>query len=70
MPDQEMSRLPPVERYHRDPLFHALVSTLRQELRRGNFTPTELREAVILAATIHESETLRHYILPEQGREG
>ena len=47
------------ERYREDPVFHAIVDMLRQELRRSEFTPTELREAVILAATIHESETVR-----------
>ncbi len=47
------------ERYMSDPTFHAIVDMLRQELRRSQFTPTELREAVILAATIHESETVQ-----------
>ena len=47
------------ERYQSDPMFHAIVDMLLQELQRSQFTPTELREAVILAATIHESQTVR-----------
>lgn len=47
------------ERYREDPVFHAIVDMLRREMQRGDFTPTELREAVILAATIHEPETVR-----------
>ncbi len=41
------------ERYREDPVFHAIVDMLRRELRRSEFTPTELREAVILAASDH-----------------
>lgn len=57
------NRLSVEERYLRDPVFHALVSTLRAALQGGNFTPTELREAAILAASIHESETIRPLIM-------
>lgn len=51
--------LTPEERYQRDPIFHALVECLLAELIRADFTPTELREAVILAATIHELRIAR-----------
>ncbi len=47
------------ERYREDPVFHAIVDMLLRELRRSQFTPTELREAVMLAAIIHESETVQ-----------
>ena len=53
----------PQERYMQDPVFHALVQTLRSELAKGAWTPTELREAVMLAATAHEAETVRPMIL-------
>ena len=61
--DPTNNRLTPEERYLRDPVFHALVSQLRAALRGGTWTPTELREAAILAAAIHESETIRPLIL-------
>ena len=51
------------ERYQRDPLFHAMVNLLRGELAKGEFTPTELREAVILAATMHDAENVRPIML-------
>jgi len=43
----------PRERYHIDPEFHALVDTFYQSIDRCQFTPTELREAVILASIMH-----------------
>lgn len=53
------ARLSPETRYLRDPEFHALVHLLLQALERCDYTPTELREAVILAATIHEQHRVR-----------
>lgn len=41
--------LPIDERYHNDPVFHRLVDTLGYLLEQGNTTPTELREALMLA---------------------
>jgi hypothetical protein len=44
----------PEERYVRDPQFHALVSCLEAFIHKAQFSPSELREAVILAATRYE----------------
>lgn len=52
--DIENNRLPVRDRYRRDPWFRTIVDTLLALLRRGEYTPTELREALILALTIHE----------------
>ena len=61
-------RMPAYERYRRDPMFNALVRLLLAELGKANFTPTELREAVIVAATIHEENTVRsNYLHPPSG---
>lgn len=49
----------PGERYQRDPVFRALVDTMRSQLRACQVTPSELREAVILAAQMHEAENVR-----------
>lgn len=49
----------PEERYRRDPAFHHLVDVLFQQIMVSNFTPTELREAVMLAAIKYEQETTR-----------
>jgi hypothetical protein len=47
------------ERYQNDPEFHSLVDLLYKFVANGHFTPTELREAVILAATKYEMTHLR-----------
>lgn len=49
----------PTERYLKDPTFHNLVETLRAQIHLANYTPTELREAVILAATLEETYRTR-----------
>lgn len=51
--EDDPNRLPARERYGRDVHFRALVDMMRMHLHAANYTPTELREAVILAATIH-----------------
>jgi hypothetical protein len=53
--DKPLNRLSPEDRYLRDPWFHNLVDLIRvQLLGGGQFTPTEVREAAILACTMHE----------------
>ena len=42
------------ERYHEDPAFQSLVDLMQVELERGQFTPTEVREAAMLAQILHE----------------
>lgn len=59
------ARLTPGERYQRDATFHWLVDTMRSALEAAEYTPTELREAVILAATIHEQTAVRSILLDE-----
>jgi hypothetical protein len=44
------------DRYRHDGVFNRVVDQLRALLRMYQITPSELREAVILAATMHESE--------------
>lgn len=47
------------ERYMMDPLFHALVNALRHRLEFAEFTPTEIREAAMLAQIMYEEENPR-----------
>lgn len=49
-PQVELNRLPASERYLRDPAFRNLVAVLEALIYKAEYTPTELREAVILAA--------------------
>jgi hypothetical protein len=44
----------PDERYHRDVQFKQLVDIMINAIRQAQFTPTELREAAILAAIKYE----------------
>jgi hypothetical protein len=46
----ETNRLSPAERYCRDIQFAHLVDMIEAMIERADYTPTELREAVILAA--------------------
>jgi hypothetical protein len=43
----------PEERYRRDVEFKLLVDILYAQIVTARYTPTELREAAILAATMH-----------------
>lgn len=50
-----MSRLMSAEeRYHRDPLFHELVESLYAAIDNLQLTPTEIREAAMLAMLKYE----------------
>jgi|LGOV01.1.fsa_nt_gb hypothetical protein len=41
-------------RYRTDSMFHMLVDTIESQIYNGYYTPSELREAVILASTHYE----------------
>lgn len=51
----------PAERYLRDPRFAAIVNMCLAQLGQCEMTGTELREAVILAAQMHESTRVRRW---------
>lgn len=53
--NKENKMLTPQERYYRDPEFKRLVDVMVSMIHKANFTPTELREAAILAAIIYET---------------
>jgi hypothetical protein len=49
----------PDERYQRDPMFRHLVDQLHHQIREARYTPTEIREAAMLAQIHYEQTTLR-----------
>lgn len=49
----------PEGRYSRDPVFRQLVDTLHHFIREAKYTPTELREAALLACIHYESYRVR-----------
>lgn len=49
----------PKEKYMNDPEYHHLVLTLESMIERAQFTPSELREACILASINYEMRHVR-----------
>jgi hypothetical protein len=47
------------KRYESDAHFHTLVDTLRAVIDRAEFTPTEIREAAMLAQIMYEETHVR-----------
>ena len=56
-------------RYERDPQFHHIVDMLESLLHQAHFTPSELREAVLLAAIHYEAKQIRpmYKAMPDGG---
>jgi hypothetical protein len=50
------------ERYEHDPAFRSLVDIIRAEIERGQYTPTEIREAAMLAQVIYEDTHIRNTV--------
>lgn len=50
-------------RYQNDPVFRRIVDMLRVSLLDHHFTSTELREAAILAASMHDSQTIKPLVI-------
>ena len=51
----------PKEKYLNDPEYHHLVSTLEHLIESARFTPSELREACVLASINYEMRHVRSY---------
>lgn len=57
------------ERYHNDPVFHRLVDYMRCIIEDAQVTPTEVREAAMLAQIMYEEVHIRtHLILDHETR--
>jgi hypothetical protein len=57
-------RWTPQERYLHDPMFKNLVDMLEAAIHRADYTPSELREAAVLAAIHYESMRVRRQFIP------
>jgi hypothetical protein len=51
----------PEEKYRNDPEYHSLVQLLESFIERAAFTPSELREASILACINYEMRHIREH---------
>jgi len=63
MDNKERALMSPEERYQCDPWFHKLVDTLTHFIIAAKFTPSELREAAILAAIHYEYFTTKRSMI-------
>ena len=52
-------RLLPTDRYRDDAAFRTMVDQLRACIDRAEFTPSEIREAAMLAQILYEETRLR-----------
>lgn len=53
----------PEARYQRESAFRALVDTLHALISRADYSPSEIREASMLACIHHEMITPRHRVV-------
>lgn len=57
----------PKEKYYSDPHYHQLVDVMVSMIVQAKYTPSEMREAAILASIIYEERcSPRSIILPEE----
>ena len=54
----------PQEKYENDAQYHTLVDLIYSWIENCQYTPSEVREAAMLAAIIHEQNTVRFLPIP------
>ena len=59
--DDALYRDSPRARYRRDSDFHSLVDMMRAMIHRAQFSPSELREAALLASCMYEETRVHVY---------
>jgi hypothetical protein len=55
----------PRDRYRSDANFKGLVDTMTAYIHQCYFTPSEMRDAAVLASIIYEETTVRKIIVPK-----
>jgi hypothetical protein len=59
----------PREKYMNDPEYHQLVTMLENFIEKAQFTPSELREAAMLASINYEMRHVRQYTIDPRTEE-
>ncbi len=59
----------PREKYMNDPEYHELVNVLENFIERAQFTPSELREAAVLASINYEMRHIRSQTIDPRAAE-
>ena len=57
----------PADRYMRDPAFKVLVDSMVAAIQQCQYSPSEMREAALLASIRYESITLRTIYIDTAG---
>jgi len=55
----------PREKYQNDPLYKQMVDCLTAMIHNCQFTPSEMRESVILACIVYEEQQIRRIVFPQ-----
>jgi len=59
----------PRERYENDNHYRALVDTMEVHIHAAQFTPSEMREAALLASIHYEMTHVKSYLVPPRVEE-
>ncbi len=59
----------PTDRYRTDMSFRTLVDIMLHHIREAKYTPSEIREAAMLAQIMYEETILRPFMIERIGRE-
>ena len=55
----------PKERFHRDASFRSLVEVMVAQIDQCHYTPSEMREAALLACIMYENTHIRYLQIPD-----
>jgi len=55
----------PKDKYNNDPMYQTLVDTMVAHMHQCYYTPSEMREAAILASILYEEQKIRGMEVPE-----
>ena len=64
--DIEFYKMPAEERYFHEVMFHQLVDQMEHFIREAKYSPSEMREAAILAGIHYEQKQIRTIVKPLQ----
>jgi hypothetical protein len=65
---EEGEKMTARDRYENDPQFRMLVDLIHSWIRECKYTPTEVREAAMLAAIQYDSYTIRNTVFLDDSR--
>ena len=49
----------PREKYHNDAMYHHLVTSMVAAIHRCHYTPSEMREAAVLASILYDESRIK-----------